>query len=828
MTDGPESPEPAPEGGTAGSQIDASNSPSGAAESPSGAAEQAKEACRELARRLATADGARSARARQRAGKLHLPAPALRLLAEPPAEPRPSGSPRDPRSPRPIGIWQPRGDGAELAFVRPEPLPLGDHHAARRELRPKRAPLPLRVCLFGESAAAGYLYAPHLTPAAVLEAQLRAVAGQDAVEVIDLARTNETLGSLLATVESAVQIQPDVLVIFAGNNWNLLETPEVSPYAPSVAARQRFAEAWCGGGASGAAGPAGPAGPVALAAGRLRELAGAACERLALIARAIGVPVVVVVPEVSLAGWESRQPVLWPVDGEGSLPRRPRPSHLSPVAAWYRRLARGRAQLARGAWAAAARSAQAMLDLDGAANPTSWRLLALARLGGGDDGGAAAAARAEIDAAAYPTLAFLGAPQATSLAQDLVRQAARRHGFACVDLPAVFAAHTGSPLPGRRLFLDYCHLTSEGIEVAMAAVAAEVFRVSGMEARVPGATAEADGAAGAVAGGRHTGAARAAAAAAAAAAELGWRELLRTLPPLRVAPAVEAVARLGAAVHGAHRLLTVGPKAPFLEAWCDAALDAAPGVESAMLDLIAARAAPLPAVLTPAQTRNLASDFRLGLAHGWRWDHVDAEVVEAMVTSLDRRGRPRARAEADALLLAGRGIRDSGTDLLDPPYYLWEPLERFYPDVMSFEDLPRPATLRSPWPETAFCLICDAGRDVVLTITARLPLLPSPTPGEPFRQGAARAPRRRGALRLSVNGHAAAAAPLHSTWSRPAVCIPRHLLRPGRNRLTLHWPAPPDHGDLALAAALARLDEGIAADLHPVFGELYSAVARPR
>jgi hypothetical protein len=83
-------------------------------------------------------------------------------------------------------------------------------------------------------------------------------------------------------------------------------------------------------------------------------------------------------------------------------------------------------------------------------------------------------------------------------------------------------------------------------------------------------------------------------------------------------------------------------------------------------------------------------------------------------------------------------------------------------------------------------------------------------------------------LRIAVNGQVAASVPLRDTWSRSAaVRLPRHLLRPGRNRLTLHWPAPPPHGEAALAAALARLDEGIAADLHPVFGELYSLVARP-
>jgi hypothetical protein len=820
-----------------------------AAERAAASAAAAKEASRRLARLLGTPDGARAARASQRAGRLKLPAPALSPAVPgvaPPVEPREGDAsvPATARRPRPISIWQPRGEGADLAFVRPAPAGLGDHFAARRELRPKRAPLPLRVCLFGESAAAGYLYAPHLTPAGVLEAQLRAVAGEEAVEVIDLARTNETLASLAAAVESAVQIQPDVLVVYAGNNWNLLETPEVSPYAPSVAARQRYAEAWRA---------AGPAGPVALAAGRLAEVVSAVAERIALIAHAIGVPVVMVVPEVSLAGWESRQPVAWsaglggPGGGPGGGPslagagvpgardapgrrgNRPPPPPGSSIARWYRLLAGGRRHLERGAWTAAARAAQAMLDLDGGANPTSWRLLARARMGAGDESAAAAAARAEIDAAAYPALAFLGAPQAGSLAQELLRQAARRHGFAGVDLPAVFAAHTGSPLPGRRLFLDYCHLTAEGIEVAMAAVACEVLRLSGLALAAPAAGREATG----ERAGARTGASGAAgialvaaAASAGAAGELGWRELLRRLPRLRVAPAVEAVARLGAAVHGAHRLLAVGAKAPLLEAWCDAALDASPGIESAMLDLVDARAAPLPAVLTAAQRRNHASGFRLGLAHGWRWDHADAEVIAAILASLERHGRPAARAEAEALLIGRRGLREAGTGLLDPPWYLWEPLERFYPEVMSFDDLTRPAMLRCPWPETSLCLICDGTRDVGLEITARLPLPPSPTPGEPC--GASAGGRRQRRLRLSVNGSQAAAVPLAESWNRREARLPRLLLRPGTNRLTFHWPAAPAApAAAAMAAALDRLEQGIAADLHPVFGEIHAVVARP-
>ena len=133
----------------------------------------AKDSSRELAQQLATPEGARTMRARQRAGTLRLPEPALHLPPEPRTgagdENREKGGPRPAhdaaagargpdgaaRRPRPISIWQPRGEGAELVFVRPEPLPLGDHFAARREIRPKRAQLPLRVCLFGESTAAG-------------------------------------------------------------------------------------------------------------------------------------------------------------------------------------------------------------------------------------------------------------------------------------------------------------------------------------------------------------------------------------------------------------------------------------------------------------------------------------------------------------------------------------------------------------------------------------------------------------------------------------------------------------------------------------------------
>lgn len=656
-----------------------------------------------LAELLATPEGLRTARLLQAAG----------MLASRP--PSPAQAP-PPRRPEPISIWVPREVDGETAFVRPDPLPLGDHYAARKVLKPKKSELPLRVAFFGESVAAGYLYAPHLTPAGVLEAHLRALGGADNFEVIDLARTNETLPSLGATVRASLQIQPDVLVLFVGNNWNLLETPEVSPYVPSIRARQRYAETL----------RKGLGGPVRKAEEDLRLVAEETFELISLIAMAVGIPVIVVVPEVNLADWETRQPVVH-LPGDG-------------VARWHSSYKEG--------------SAEAMKELDGGSCPTTWRLLARERMAAGDLEGARDAAIAEVDSARYATLGFLSAPQATTLARETLRGLARRHGFICVDLREVFARHTGSPLPGRRLFLDYCHLTSEGIHVAMAAVAAEVIRLSGMP-------------------------------------EIG------ELPALEVAPEVEATARLGAAVHSAHRLLTVGPKREILEHWCEAALEADPGVESAMLDLLEARCSPGPAVLTAAQQRNLASPYRLLLQHGWKWDHLDADLIQVLVDVLERRGRP-VRDRVNRVLLEHHGAR--GIDLAEP-FYHWEPLERFYPEVMDLQDLARRATYRSPWPVSSFCLIAD--RDVELELTAR------GTPGE---------------IQVAVNGNSIGTFPLGERWTRGTLRVP--VASPGLNRLTLRWPDPPPIEGDPFGPAIERLEIGLAADLHPVFGEVFSLIVR--
>lgn len=67
---------------------------------------------------------------------------------------------------------------------------------------------------------------------------------------------------------------------------------------------------------------------------------------------------------------------------------------------------------------------------------------------------------------------------------------------------------------------------------------------------------------------------------------------------------------------------------------------------------------------------------------------------------------------------------------------------------------------------------------------------------------------------------------LGESWSRTRLTVPAHLLRGGLDRLEIRWPELPPVGTEALEGARRRLELGIEADLHPVFGEVASLLLR--
>ena len=320
-----------------------------------------------------------------------------------------------------LGIWQPiAGDDGSLEFARMAAAAEEWRYWADVDRIPRRT--GKRVVLVGESVARAYLFDPEFTLAGMLSGSL-------GVEVVDLARTDLTADHLPPLFDALPVLDADAVVLFAGNNWcgARLEIEELDLLASAVRqggfARSRavFLETI------------------------IRSRARATLDAIA--GRLEGVPLCLVVPEFNLRDWRSEPSVVAPV--------------LPDIARWL------------DLWPAA--RAEDMIAIDGGTSPVSQHLAAEQAIARGDLAGA----RRRLEAARDALCGLMTAhsPRCPAVVQQELRGAASRHGFRIVDLPARFG-----PLPDRRLFLDYCHLTSEGLRAASAAIAEVVSVAIGVTA----------------------------------------------------------------------------------------------------------------------------------------------------------------------------------------------------------------------------------------------------------------------------------------------------------------------------------------------------------
>jgi hypothetical protein len=300
-----------------------------------------------------------------------------------------------------------------------------------------RPPGVCRILWLGESLARGFFFDPEAPTAGRLQALLRRP-GAPPVEVVDLGSNGLTAGQLAHLIDGVPQLGPDAIVVVAGNNWHGAADLDASAARDALAVLReegrKGLRRWCC-----------ESHLPALAARLLRQLAVAA-------ARAGNVPVVVVVPAFNLLDWRATPSQQFPLlTGEAG-------------ARWHG--LRAAAEADEGNRDEAARR---MLALDGGDSPYTHDLLAGAALRRGRPEEARQALEAARDATCSPFLPFLPrCPEALQLA--LAREAAR-HGFGVVNLPEIFAARSPGGIPGKHLFLDYCHPSAEGNRLLVEQVA---------------------------------------------------------------------------------------------------------------------------------------------------------------------------------------------------------------------------------------------------------------------------------------------------------------------------------------------------------------------
>ena len=642
---------------------------------------------------------------------------------------------------RGISIWKPKQESSGWIFERPEVGPFGDHYSKRMRFGAAKKKGTFRIAFFGESVAAGYLYAPYLTPAMVLESQLERAFPDAEFEILDFSRTNESLVTLTQTAKDAAQVDPDLMIFFAGNNFPLLEITEWTPYFPSVSARQALGRQWHMGGL------------MAVKAEEQRILSrkvGTALDGLANWCNAQNLPAIWMIPEVNLLDWDHVQPPPW-LPGEG-------------LRRWYAILGEAESAFACGKFQDAAALAWALLDLDGGSSPVGYRILGLVHAEFGALALAREAFRYEVQAAGYAGSCFLGAPQVTTQMRALIEKVWCGNGLEVIDIAAVFQKKRPDHLPDRYYFLDYCHLTKEGMATAMGSLLASVSGYLGLGLHVPGSD-------------EH-------------------------LP--EVAAEVDSLAFLGAAIHSCHRQFPAFPNRTPWRHWIEKALEVGSCAVQKVFDYAALRVRPAPPVFNEIQARNAASKAPFTPQHGWFYDHVDAPMLSMIFEILTAREPDRGSELMDALI-DGLFEFSRPVDLMDPPFFLWEPLARFMPDVMPGNALPKPAFLQCPWPKTKFAVISDGMTALKITAVIRLP--------EVAWKG------KKAVVTWLAGGRALQKTEAGARWSTHVIQL-SHLER-GLNCLTIQWPIPnaaiPE--DIAHNLALGR--EG---RFHPCFGEIFSLV----
>jgi hypothetical protein len=344
---------------------------------------------------------------------------------------------RQPERVQSVGIWQREIGHPDLPFIRSNSEDSG-MWADVEQIPPRNS--RKRVVLIGESVARGFFYDPYINPAAVLEKMLRQGAGED-VEVIDLARSDLQIWNLTALLQSCAALEPDAVVIFAGNNWHPAAALAGSDLS-RVAAALRQSHDW-------------------IAAKQFLEAR--LIQHVRYLVRYLGgwsreqkVPIVFLVPEFNLRDWRTRTiaPVLLDDDA---------------LAQWFTTRDRAECAAERGLSGAAKAAAAELLRLDQGTSTAGYSIQLRMAL----DSEETADLRKLAESARDSEIALTShtSPRCFRIAQDMLLTEGPQQGLTLVNLPAYFQEYLNGDLPGRTLFHDYCHLTLDGMRVAMAPAA---------------------------------------------------------------------------------------------------------------------------------------------------------------------------------------------------------------------------------------------------------------------------------------------------------------------------------------------------------------------
>ena len=335
-----------------------------------------------------------------------------------------------------VGTWEAADGDDGRSFVRAN---VGDPWylwANVQKIPPKGS--RRRVVLLGESVARGYFYDPQFNPSLALQEMFNATCGPSGIQVVDLARTDLTHDRLQSLLPEAMHLDPDALVLFCSNNWHPLSKPSYED-AVNVSSALRETGSWR------SVREWSESNLVAKVKQTLRSIKEILKDRR--------IPVVFVLPEFNLADWRT--------DCDSPILLNNEETEL-----WLRLRCEAEQLLQGNQWEQAEPLGHRLMHLDQGTAAAGPNILAeVSRRRGDFETARTFLVMARDASAGWP---FTISPRCFSVIHETFREEAAAHGVHIVDLPRAFTNYLGGQASDRRLFLDYCHLTLEGIKVSMA------------------------------------------------------------------------------------------------------------------------------------------------------------------------------------------------------------------------------------------------------------------------------------------------------------------------------------------------------------------------
>jgi hypothetical protein len=644
-----------------------------------------------------------------------------------------------PKQSKLIGIWERRTENGKTSFIRRLDT-LDDWHywanVGRLELKGPK----LRVLYIGESVARGYLYDPDFTPAMALQTILEEQFGKDQIEVVDLARTNLSY-QLKDLALAALQLEPDIAVFFAGNNWDKkISLPKLIDIAQMDEAISTD----------------GMAGVKRVFDQYIDTTARTTVSEIASEYKSLGIPLIWIIPEFNLADWRE------PFTNAPYLPDNRNRDWIAVVKEAQK--AMGDGDLVR-----AEELAAKAVEIDQGTCSAGYYMLAECRRQAGDADAQRKYLELARDAQSWDS-SIMYIPKPYAIGQQILREELPKYDSQVVDLPELFKQHLGDEVTGNRLFLDYCHMTTEGIQIAMGAAASCVLRaLKGVEQP--------------------------------------WHALVGD--HIAPSPETEAEASFLAAIHDAHRYQGYD----MVRHFCGRALKYSPHIADLMLsyiDLQIQNKAPLRMSEAELQI------FRLGspLVHRYLFrsndKRLDLTLLTAIADALEEAGIP-ARERLERLYREEHSTRVGETNLMHRYYYqsAGQPHE-FEALVWPFARVDYdPRYYRAYWPDSRFVFIAEAGYPLNLSLTCRLPKL--------SMDG--------GTITVDCNGKPQAEITISKEWSAWAINVPGEAVRDGVNVIEVHWPIPDFRTVEALSDVINKLCQNKYPEFYPIFGEIHSFTA---